>query len=408
MESAHIRASYFLAKSKRQFYIASALASAWFATGNWLFFWRLYLTNGRIGIVDSICFLAGMLAEIPTGAIADKIGRRRIMIIGVVLMGVGYGGMGLAPNGATILVTYLIYSVGSSFYSGADDALMYDYLRSNGDADEWEMIARRKQIITRISAMLAVFIGGYLYIFNVRLPSIARGTFFLLILIPLIKMKFMDSAQPSAAREATTGYFEHIWVGMKELLNRKMLPVVLIVLFIQGISVTMFIGGILRPLMLERTGLPIADHATYLAIVSVAAIIILLHKNRKSAKPAPLYRQAIFYSALIAVGFALNLPTKSLAGGLLGIAFIHIGTYLLVPATSALINISASSKHRATVLSTANLVEDIPYIIASPLIGLAADNSQLSLVVRIVLFTMISAIGLSLVLHRRLKRTATA
>ncbi|HUD06936.1 MAG TPA: hypothetical protein VMR34_03555 [Candidatus Saccharimonadales bacterium] len=109
----------------KSFYTISAYWSVFFATGNWLFFWRIYLTNGKIGVVDAICFLVGMIAQVPTGAIADKIGRRRTMIIGTILMGIGYASVGFAFNGGIILAGYLVYSIGSSFYSGADDAYLF-------------------------------------------------------------------------------------------------------------------------------------------------------------------------------------------------------------------------------------------------------------------------------------------
>lgn len=392
-------------RAKHYYFFASALWACFFATGNWLFFWRLYLTNGQIGLVDGLCFLVGMLAEIPTGVIADRIGRRKIMIIGAVIMGIGYGSMGFAQHGVAILVGYLTYSIGSAFYAGADDALLYDYLKFHHVEDEWETIVRRRQIITRLTMMAAVFIGGYLYILNVRFPSITRGLFFLLLLYPLLRMKFMDTAQPIYSRDSDAGYFNHLWTGMRELLNRKLLPIVLLVLCVQGVTVSMVISGILRPLLLERTGLPITDHSAYISAVSILAILVLLYKNRVGSGVS-LYYQAVIAALIVVGGFVLNLPASSLIGGLVGIALIHVGNYLLVPATSALINAAASSKHRATVLSGVNLLEDIPYVIAAPLIGLGADRGMLTGIVAVLALIMILAVGGSVLLHRKQKNTS--
>jgi MFS family permease len=377
--------------ARRQFYIATGLYSLFFATGSWLFFWRRFLTNGQIGLVDALCFLVGMLAEVPTGAIADKIGRRRTMMLGVVLMGIGYAMTGFAVQGSMILVGYALFSVGASFYSGADDAYMYDYLKSNDQESIWESVARYKQIVLRVGSVISVFIGGYLYIMNVRLPSVVRGVFFLFMLYPLIRMKFMESSQPSSVVEAG-GYRKHIWVGMRELLNRRMIAAVLLITFVQGVTVSMFIGGLLRPLMLERTSLPVVDHSNFLTVVFLIAIAVLLYNGRKTKKkPKTLYQRALLYSLVILAGFLLNIPYHSLVGGLLGIIIIHIGSYLLVPTTSTIINLAASSKHRATALSTANLLEDIPYILAAPFIGLATDQGNLGMVI-IIIATLIAVV----------------
>ncbi|MDQ5972336.1 MAG: hypothetical protein QG553_495 [Patescibacteria group bacterium] len=398
----------YVTKAKRRFYTTTALTSAYFATGNWLFFWRLYLTNGGIGVVDAICYLVGTLAEVPTGAIADRIGRRRIMLLGVILLGIGYTVMGLAINGNMILIGYMIYSIGSSFYSGADDALMYDYLKTNNEAGQWETIARRKQLVMRVVSVLATFIGGYMYVVNMRMPSLVRGGFFLLAIIPILSMAFMDSAQPKTTRDSTVTYFQHLWTGVRDLLNRKMLPVVLLVMGVQGVTVSIFIGGLLRPLMLERTGLPVPDHATLIALASLITVAILLRPRPKNKKVSSVFRQAILYTGIIILGFVLNLPAGWLAGGVVGVFLIHVGDYLLVPATSALINASVSSTHRATALSTANLIEHLPYIIAAPLIGLAADQGQLTLVIQIVLVVICSATLLAILTHNRLKNNLPA
>ncbi len=366
-------------RAKRLFYSTTVLWSAFFATGNWLFFWRLYLTNGGIGLVDAICFTVGMIAQVPTGAIADKIGRRRTMILGATLMGVGYGATGFAINGAGILAGYLIYSIGASFYSGADDALMYDYLKARGCEKDWEAIIRRKQIIRRVGNLTAVFIGGYLYAWNVRMPSIVRGLFFLMMITPLLKMKFMDKTQPFVDQDLSSSYGRHIWLGMRELLNKKMLPVVLLIVFVEGTAV-IFISGILRPLMLEKTGISIVNQSNFIALIQLVVVFLLYRKIKNHLTP---FRRVIMWSSFMVTGFIFNIPAKLVAVELVGIALIHVGYYLIIPAMSQLLNETVSSKHRATALSTANLLEQVPYIFAAPLIGLAADKNQVTLVVEI-------------------------
>jgi MFS family permease len=387
-----------IVKAKKYFYIATGLWATFFATANWLFFWRLYLTNGGIGLLDAICFAVGMLAQVPTGAIADKIGRRQIMILAAILMGVGYATTGFAVNGAWILIGYLVYSVGSSFFSGADDALMYDYLKTKSCEKDWETVARHKQMIRRICNLSAVFIGGYLYIWSVRLPSIVRGLTFLLMVIPLISMKFMDKDQPQkSSNNSVASYGRHIWHGMKELLNRKMLPVILLILFVQGTTAVIFIGGILRPLMLERSGLAIVNQSNFLALIQIPVVLLLFYrsKHHKSA-----FNRAIFWAGCTVVGFLLNIPLHYKVLALAGVALIHFGSYLIIPATSRLINEAVSSKYRATTLSTASLLEQIPYIFAAPLIGLAADRHQITLVIEIVAVCMITAVLVAATIYR--------
>jgi MFS family permease len=45
----------------------------------WLYFYRIYIDDGQIGLLDSISFFLGLLFEIPSGAIADAIGRKKVV-----------------------------------------------------------------------------------------------------------------------------------------------------------------------------------------------------------------------------------------------------------------------------------------------------------------------------------------
>lgn len=383
----------------RLFYVTTGLVSAYFATGVWLFFWRLYLTNGQIGLLDASCFLIGMIAEIPSGALADRLGRRRTMILGLLLMGIGYGGMGLAATGWQIWLGFAGVSIGTAFLSGADDALMYDYLKAHKQEERWETIARHKQLVKRLSAMGALVVGGYMAVSNIRWPFLARSFFFFLGILPIIAMKFMDKFQPVSSKDALVSYRKHIWTGMRELLNRRLLPVLLLVIAVQGTVSTMFIGGILRPLMLERTSLAISKHSAFLAIVTFVITIMLIRPVKVSRKSV--YHRTVLWSLCVLVGFILNIPAGALAVGLLGILLIHMANAFLIPTVSTLLNSAVSSGHRATALSTASLLENLPYVIAAPLIGIATDRNMLTAVIVVLVLVMGLAIGLSVITFRR-------
>lgn len=383
----------------RLFYISNGLQAAYFATGTWLFFWRLYMDNGQIGLLDGSCFLAGMLADIPSGAIADRLGRRRTILLGQIMMAIGYSGMGIATSGWHIWLGFLGVSVGTALYSGADDAMLYDYLKAHSQTERWESIARRKQLIKRGGAGIALFVGGYLNVIDIRWPFYARGIFFALAMIPIMKLGFVDKFQPASTKDALVSYRRHIWTGMRELINRQMLPVLLLIIGVQGIIISIFIGGVLRPLMLERSSLPVADHSLYLSVVTLIITLFMLYPVKASR--TSVFRKTIYWSLFALLGFALNIPSASLLFGLLGIFLIHVSTSFLIPTLSTLVNYSVSSKHRATSLSTANVLENVPYILTAPLIGMAADLNVLTNVIIAIVAVMALTIGFSILLHRQ-------
>lgn len=380
----------------------TVLWSAFFATGNWLFFTRRFMSNQQIGIFDAVCFLFGLLVEIPSGAVADRWGRRKTMIVASILMGLGYGGMGLSMTSWHIYAGYLAFTLGYSLFSGADDALMYDYMKHHGIEDKWQKLQREKTITRRIGNVVATLLGAPLYAISSRLPSLARGVFFLLMLIPLSKMKFLDTEH---IRERTeVGYLSHLHKGFKTMFNARLLPLVIMIIFIGGIGNTFFIGGVLRPFMLERAGLDVAFHPVVIAVAGLISILLLL--KQPHVKTNNLYITSVAVSILMILGFAVNIPLSSTVLMIVGIIVIHIANYLLQPLISELVNNEATSEHRATTISTANLFDQLGYVIAAPLIGIMVSRNNLGTFVAILVTCMSLALMTSYALHRSSQQLA--
>jgi len=115
-------------KQIRFYYLYYALVGTWFATGVLLFFSEKFINVSTFGVIEAITFAIGLLANIPSGALADRFGRRNMVIFGVILNGLGFFLWGLATTGVMIFLGDLLYYVGTAFQTGADDAMMYDYL----------------------------------------------------------------------------------------------------------------------------------------------------------------------------------------------------------------------------------------------------------------------------------------
>jgi MFS family permease len=94
------------------FYLISACTGSFFCAPIWLFFFTKYISLGEVGIADWGAVVAAWIAEVPSGILADRFGRRRLIVIAMVLSGLGIGLQGLAFNCSTFLLTNIIYLVG--------------------------------------------------------------------------------------------------------------------------------------------------------------------------------------------------------------------------------------------------------------------------------------------------------
>ncbi len=131
----------------------------------WLPIWFLFLqaqhglSYAQIGLMEVLFGLVTILAEVPTGAIADRFGRR-------VSMGVGALGFAAATalfaalNFPALIIGHLGMSIARTLMSGADDALLYDSLRALKRTDEYERHAGRAQAVATASLLAATILSG--------------------------------------------------------------------------------------------------------------------------------------------------------------------------------------------------------------------------------------------------------
>jgi len=127
------------------------------------------MTLEQFAILNSIWAATIILAEVPSGAISDLIGRKKLLVLAGVLMVIELVVWAFAPTGNpnllfTILaINRILSGLAEAAASGADEALAYDSLDQAGRKDEWPKVL---QSVTRWQSMAFVFalvVGGIVY-----------------------------------------------------------------------------------------------------------------------------------------------------------------------------------------------------------------------------------------------------
>ena len=93
--------------------------------------------NSLWGIITATIFLA----EIPTGVIADKIGRKKSVMIALALQLIGEIAFIFAQNYLQFILIAIIAGLGFAFQSGCIQALVYDSLKEAGKEKEMNKAA---------------------------------------------------------------------------------------------------------------------------------------------------------------------------------------------------------------------------------------------------------------------------
>ena len=129
----------------------------------------LGLTLDQFVLLNLIWALTIFLFEVPSGALADTIGRRTLLIAASVLMIVEMLCLLMAPrDGGTLLFVLCVINricsgLSEACASGADEALAYDSLPPENRASAWDKLLTSAMRWRSLGFVVAMIIGGLLY-----------------------------------------------------------------------------------------------------------------------------------------------------------------------------------------------------------------------------------------------------
>ncbi|HEV2237242.1 MAG TPA: MFS transporter [Ktedonobacterales bacterium] len=157
-----------------------------------------HLNPLQLVLVGTMLESVAFVLQVPTGALADVYGRRRAIILGMALVGVGFAIEGLVPNFAVILATQVIWGAGATFMDGALEAWIADEV---GEARVGAAFFRGSQV-EQLGALAGAGVSVVLASVRLNLPIVAGGA--LLVLLALFLAAVMPEharARPEAADE---------------------------------------------------------------------------------------------------------------------------------------------------------------------------------------------------------------
>lgn len=134
-----------------------------------LLFLDFGLTLEQFALLNVVWALTIVVAEVPSGAMADVLGRRRLMILGAILMIGEMALLSFMPMGMPGL-TFLFFGLNrilsglaEAMVSGADEALAYDTLKDQGLEHCWPDVLERATRLTSASMGAVMILGATLY-----------------------------------------------------------------------------------------------------------------------------------------------------------------------------------------------------------------------------------------------------
>jgi MFS family permease len=325
-------------------------------------------------------FTAGMvLFEVPTGIVADTVGRRASYLLGTVTLTASTLIYVLlwqleAPFWAWAVASILL-GLGFTFFSGAVEAWLVDALTATGFDGEMETVFGRGQMVSGAAMLTGSLAGGFIAeLTSLGVPFVLRGLVLVVMFGVAFRLMHDVGFEPQRGGRVLAGIrtiaSESIDYGWR-VPAVKWLMVGAV--FTGGVGIYTFYA--LQPYLLELYGDPNAYQIAGLVAAIVAGSQIL------GGVAAPRIRRLFQRrtSALIAMG-ALSVITLVLIGlvesfwGVIGLIVVWGLLFAAtMPIRQTYLNGLIPSRQRATIISFDALMASSGGVWAQPVLGRAAD-----------------------------------
>ncbi|MBU0999988.1 MFS transporter [Patescibacteria group bacterium] len=110
--------------------------------------------------IFSISMISSALFEVPTGILSDFIGRKKTLVLGAFCAILYTSFYALGFSYWILVLGAIIEGVSRSFYSGNNDALLYDTLVTSGDEKNYHHYLGKISSTLQLSAGISALIGG--------------------------------------------------------------------------------------------------------------------------------------------------------------------------------------------------------------------------------------------------------
>ena len=356
-------------------YMAVDQASFWMIGSIYVVY--LQQTRGlnltQVGITDAVFWLMMAVAEIPTGTVADRYGRKFSLAIGSILGIVAFLFYGLAPTFFLIILANVVWAISVTFHSGAAEAFLYETLKSTDMAASYVKISGRASAI-RTATVVAAILGGIIGEVNLKLPffvgAVGQGILFCIV------MTFKEPQAPrTSGTQVRLSYREILSRSVRALGSNPRLRIAIVYLTFVPIASFLVAVLFLQPKAISA-GVPIR----WIGLVVFSANALRALGSFSSARIAKMIKVKSILVPVILLA-ALCLLFAGMVESLAGLIFIGILGFLIAavgPIVNEIIQHEVTDEVRATVFSLRSLLLTLALAGIEPPLGILADIRGLS------------------------------
>jgi len=372
------RAKEVYAEYPRQFWVVVGASFVDHLGGALLFtFFSLYVTQyfdvgmTKVGILFGIFSISEFFGSMFGGALTDQIGRKSVIIIGLIVSALTSVGMGLVNKLELFYLMAIITGLFADMAGPARQAMITDLLPEEKRADGFGIM----RVFMNLSVAIGPAIGGflaaksYLLLFGAdAVSSILTAIFFYFLVA-----ETLPKASKEKEREEKPGFGESFKGYATVLKDRAFIIFMGISMVVTIVYMQMY--GALPVFLRDTHNIPEAGFGLIMSLNATMVVLLQFAITRKIGKRPPMLMMALG-AIIYAVGFGMYGFVSEYAMFMFAMVIITIGEMIVTPVAQALVAKFSPEEMRGRYMAVFGISWLLPGAIGPLLAGLIMDNGN--------------------------------
>lgn len=343
----------------------------------------------QLVLIGTMLEISTFVFEVPTGIVADIYSRRLSIIIGYLLIGLGFLIEGFFPAFLPILLAQAVWGLGYTFTSGAKQAWITDEIGEENANRLFLRAARLGAFAWLFVLGVTLLIGAHHLAIPIRVGAIG------LVLTGVVLAFIMPETgfRPTPQEDRNT--WQHMWYvldqGVREMrVHPRLINIVFIGLFyglysegFDRLSVKLLLDNFRLPVFFGSNQLSFFIMLEAIGAVLYLFVVRFVEKRLDTNTPRAIGRAMLLVTALITVTMLTFALAPSLLLAVIAMTAVGLLRGVSGPLQTTWINQKLDSRVRATIHSIFGQVDAIGQTMGGPAVGLVANLFSVRLAVSI-------------------------
>jgi MFS family permease len=341
--------------------------------GSLLFpFFALYITQKfevgmtEVGVLFGLFSLSSFVGSFLGGALTDRVGRRRMLIFGLLASSFSTLLMGFIESLQAFYVLALIAGIFTDVAGPAHQAMVADLVPEQKRAEGFGIL----RVAFNLAVVIGPAIGGLMAARSYQLLFVTDAI--ISTIVAGIVYFFLRETKPKARLDAKPETVGATFRGYGRVLRDSTFMLFVFMCILMGL-VYMNMNTTLGVFLRDVYAVPESGYGLLLSINALMVVGLQFPISRRITDRPPLLMMA-FGTALYALGFGMHGLVSENAMFILAMVIITFGEMIVSPVAQALVARFAPEDMRGRYMAIFGISWSIPFMVGPLLAGLILDN----------------------------------